>query len=96
MYKRDTSHGQTKKSDIHLKNGVRKAKVQKDFVRHANDYPSPESFLWSMVTNKKERFNLWENNKCQEMLERKRKNVQFFLCLYVLYKRLNFIYLASI
>lgn len=93
MYKRGTCL-QTKKSGTQLKNRVRKAKVQNDFVRNANDNQGPESFLWSKMTNKKERFNLWENNIMSRDGREKEKLFIFFSL--PLYKKLNFIYLSSI
>lgn len=39
---------------MYLRIRVRKAKVQKNFVRNANNYQIPESYLWSEVENKKE------------------------------------------
>lgn len=39
---------------MYLRIRVRKAKVQKNFVRNANNYQIPESYLWSKVENKKE------------------------------------------
>lgn len=50
-------------------------------MRNDNDYQSPESFLWSKVTNKKERFNLWENNIMSRDGREKEKLFIFFLCL---------------
>lgn len=52
MYKRGTCQGQTQKSGTYLRNGVRKAEVQKDFVRNANNYKSPEKDVWNKLKKK--------------------------------------------
>lgn len=54
MYKRGTYQGQTQKNGPHLKNKVRKAEVQQDLVRNANNYRSPERDVWNKL-EKKER-----------------------------------------
>ena len=53
IYKRGTCQGQAQKSGTFLKSRVRKAKVQKDFVRNANGYKSPESYVWSKLKTRK-------------------------------------------
>ena len=78
MYKRGPCHGQTKGSGTYLKNRVRKSKVQKDFVKNANNYRSPEGCLWSKVKNKKERFNFRENNIMSRNVREKAKLSIFF------------------